>query len=353
MMGNVGIQSIHHLSHPTANDVATAAIAGSSFDNEKTSSVTDELIESLVCPPPPSTDFSQLILSDTQLSKYIVPKVDHFLPTTENLASMNVINDSSPTGNINFDDEGFLLANNTNNGVGATSSLIIQDNPLQLMLTPEEPNLNINTDLNMNNIDAIISTKQPVITPVSTAASISLPSLMTSKSTILMSCTTATTNVAGIKHMKKLLNELLDTENSFCKSLKQLVTLYLEPLSQNNFLTPTDIKVLFGSILKVIDAQNEFRSELTEVGEHILGDCQLLLERCQSNTTPEPTVNELGVGYIADCFAKHSKNFRDYSVVFFNFNFKINFNFRLFIKDFLCLACTGCEIDGSRKDCCS
>lgn len=323
MLGNVGVQSIHHhLSQPATNEVA---IAGSSFDNEKTSSVTDELIESLVCPPPPSTDFSQLILSDTQLSKYIVPKVDHFLPTTENLVSMNVINDSSPTANINFDDDdGFLLANNSNNGVGATSSMIIQDNPLQLMLTPEESNLNMNNDLNMNNIDAIIATKQPVITPASTATSISLPSLMTSKSTILMTCTTATTNVAGIKHMKKLLNELLDTENSFCKSLKQLVTLYLEPLSQNNFLTPTDIKVLFGSILKVIDAQNEFRSELTEVGEHILGDCQLLLERCQSNTSPEPTVNELGVGYIADCFAKHSKNFRDYSVKFVEFLFLIN-----------------------------
>ncbi|KPM07481.1 still life, sif-like protein [Sarcoptes scabiei] len=104
---------------------------------------------------------------------------------------------------------------------------------------------------------------------------------------------------------------------------KQLVTLYLEPLSQNNFLTQADIKVLFGSILKVIDAQNEFRSELTEVGEHILGDCEFLLAKYEqqqqqqdnqdSQDNTEPSVNELGVGYIADCFVKHSKNFRDYS----------------------------------------
>ena len=85
--------------------------------------------------------------------------------------------------------------------------------------------------------------------------------------------------------MEKLIRELLDTEMNFCQSLKQLVELYLEPLSQNNFLTVTDIKVLFGSILKVIDAQNEFRSELTEVGEHILGDCELLLKKCQTFTT--------------------------------------------------------------------
>ncbi|OTF82546.1 still life, sif-like protein, partial [Euroglyphus maynei] len=114
--------------------------------------------------------------------------------------------------------------------------------------------------------------------------------------------------------MEKLIKELLDTENNFCHSLKQLVELYLEPLSKNNFLTITDIKVLFGSILKVIDAQNEFRSELNEVGEHILGDCELLMKKCQTtniddNRQREPTVNELGVGYIADCFAKHSKNF--------------------------------------------
>ncbi|OTF77321.1 hypothetical protein BLA29_010071, partial [Euroglyphus maynei] len=65
-------------------------VVGSSFDdNNGKTIVTDDLIESLVCPPPPSTDFSQLLLSDIQLSKYIVPKVDHFLPTSENLTSMN------------------------------------------------------------------------------------------------------------------------------------------------------------------------------------------------------------------------------------------------------------------------
>ncbi|KAH9414817.1 T-lymphoma invasion and metastasis-inducing protein 1 [Dermatophagoides pteronyssinus] len=40
---------------------------------------TDDLIESLVCPPPPPIDVSQMILSEKQLSKYIVPKVDSYL----------------------------------------------------------------------------------------------------------------------------------------------------------------------------------------------------------------------------------------------------------------------------------
>ncbi|KAH7645407.1 hypothetical protein HUG17_0945 [Dermatophagoides farinae] len=40
---------------------------------------TDDLIESLVCPPPPPIDVSQMILSEKQLSKYIVPKVDNYL----------------------------------------------------------------------------------------------------------------------------------------------------------------------------------------------------------------------------------------------------------------------------------
>ena len=128
-------------------------------------------------------------------------------------------------------------------------------------------------------------------------------------------------SVSSINHMQKLIRELLDTENTYCQSLEQLVKLYLEPLSQNNFLTETDVKVLFGSILQIIDAQNEFRSELTEVGEHILGDCTLLLERCTkpaiNSKQAEPSVNELGVGYIADCFLKHCSNFRNYSVSVF------------------------------------
>lgn len=46
---------------------------------------TDDLIESLVCPPPPPIDVSQMILSEKQLSKYIVPKVDSYLlsPTSD------------------------------------------------------------------------------------------------------------------------------------------------------------------------------------------------------------------------------------------------------------------------------
>lgn len=125
--------------------------------------------------------------------------------------------------------------------------------------------------------------------------------------------------------MQKLIRELLDTESTYCQSLEQLVKLYLEPLSQNNFLTATDVKVLFGSILQIIEAQNDFRSELTEVGEHILGDCSLLLDRVKTGrkttttmagkqSSGEPSVNELGVGYIADCFLKHCANFRNYSV---------------------------------------
>ena len=129
--------------------------------------------------------------------------------------------------------------------------------------------------------------------------------------------------VSAINHLQKLIRELLDTESTYCASLEQLVNLYLEPLSQNNFLTATDVKVLFGSILQIIEAQNELCSELTEVGEHILGDCALLLERATTKTTSsslpngkpaEPSLNELGVGYIADCFLKHCANFRNYSV---------------------------------------
>nr|XP_046920707.1 protein still life, isoform SIF type 1-like isoform X2 [Dermatophagoides farinae] len=334
---------------------------GSSFDNEKTPSVTDDLIESLVCPPPPSTDFSQLILSDIQLSKYIVPKVDHFLPTSENLTSMNVIHQQQQQSSITDSTTGALLATadsydhqgdddryislaNATAAITTTSpsqdnqhlqqllqQTMISDEQIvsdidcqQLLITDTGPPLSeaIQSALNQCHVDLTgeIGGQQQSQQQQQQLPLPPLPSISTSLSSASsqLSSNNASTS---IKHMEKLIRELLDTEMNFCQSLKQLVELYLEPLSQNNFLTVTDIKVLFGSILKVIDAQNEFRSELTEVGEHILGDCELLLKKCQTFTTTsggnnqqqEPTVNELGVGYIADCFAKHSKNFRDYS----------------------------------------
>lgn len=236
--------------------------------------MTDEFIESLVCPPPPSSDFTQLILSETQLSKYIVPKVDNFLPTAENL--QNILTPSSSA---------YMFDSNSN--------LKLDNNDNQLQLLQE--------DLSVPNVDSNSSTVGNYQTLAQQATNGSV----------------VPSNLASINHMEKLIKELLDTEATYCQSLEQLVKLYLEPLSQNNFLTQTDVKVLFGSILQIIEAQNEFRSELTEVGEHILGDCVLLREKFGTTTGTsgaEPSVNELGVGYIADCFLKHCSNFRNYSV---------------------------------------
>lgn len=265
------------------SEIAHQLGSGISFDNEKTSSVTDEFIESLVCPPPPSSDFSQLILSDTQLSKFIVPKVDNFLPTSENL--QNLIASTGPE---------FLFDNNSNIKVDTN------DNQLQLL----------QDDTSAPNIDSNSST----------VGSLHYHSLAQQNNVNNGVTSSVPPNIARINHMEKLIKELLDTEATYCQSLEQLVKLYLEPLSQNNFLTQTDVKVLFGSILQIIEAQNDFRSELTEVGEHILGDCTLLRDKCVRSTPGqlEPSVNELGVGYIADCFLKHCNNFRNYSVCFIN-----------------------------------
>ena len=329
-------------------------LGGGSFemnDQQKTASpVTDEFIESLVCPPPPSSDFSQLILSDTQLSKFIVPKVDNFLPGDEgggggadnfgitgagaSLLFQNSLDAEVDVGGLGMDTTavtgldnqyGSLLAAVSDGlaGVGTSNST-----SLDLNLGPTL------TSMHYQSLAAELKNAQSSGSAAAAAATVDSD---------LLSSGAGTSNsanhpnpppspaVSSINHMQKLIRELLDTENTYCQSLEQLVKLYLEPLRQNNFLTDADVKVLFGSILQIIDAQNDFRSELTEVGEHILGDCTMLLDRVKtgksgaSTTTTttvvggkqssgEPSVNELGVGYIADCFLKHCANFRNYSV---------------------------------------
>ena len=313
------------------------------FDgNEKTSSVTDEFIESLVCPPPPSSDYSQLIL-ESQLNRWVVPPCPVDIAaavaaaaaaTSGNYSSnkQQTCSTSRSTVNPNFksfhksqyhhDAATITAGDGGDNGDDLTTSQL--DNPqfqssLLLLATgqkslatiaPTEPNSLTNIqyqsliaqELNKNANNAL--TVSSSITPLSASP------------------LTATTAFNSINHMQKLIRELLDTEETYCKSLEQLVTLYLEPLSQNNFLTQTDVKVLCGSILQIIESQKEFHSDLIEVGEHILGECCELVDRTaaaaaaepQHQLQVEPTVNELGVGYIADCFLKHCANFRNYSV---------------------------------------
>lgn len=236
---------------------------GNSMDGEKSAAATDDLIESLVCPPPPSSDFSQLILSDTQLSKFIVPKVDDFF-SSNNIESI----DQFETENL-----------------GLTTALFNEIND-DILKDYVQPTIDDQLEAQLCKEDSVEKSTDTFSTVMS-----------------------STTSRASIVHLEKLIRELLSTEETYCQSLKQLVKLYLEPLSQNNFLTQTDVKVLFGSIMSIIEAQNEFRSELNEVGEHILGDCQMLLSRDE-----EPNINELGIGFIADCFLKHCANFRNYSV---------------------------------------
>ncbi|CAG2100434.1 unnamed protein product [Medioppia subpectinata] len=106
-----------------------------------------------------------------------------------------------------------------------------------------------------------------------------------------------TTATPSSDKMRKVVKELVDTEVSYCSSLEQLLSLYLEPLSrETTLLSQSDIAVLFGSIKEIIRNQKQFKSELQSIVDDNGDDNQ-----------------PLDVEAIARSFLSHSNAFRNYS----------------------------------------
>ena len=103
----------------------------------------------------------------------------------------------------------------------------------------------------------------------------------------------------GGDKMRKVVQELVDTEVSYVRALEQLLSNYLEPLSrETTLLSQSDIRVLFGSIKEIIKNQKQFKSEL----EAVVG------RRDDSDDDAQVDVCAL-----ADLFVRYSMAFRQYS----------------------------------------
>uniref|UniRef100_A0A3Q1H627 TIAM Rac1 associated GEF 1a n=1 Tax=Anabas testudineus TaxID=64144 RepID=A0A3Q1H627_ANATE len=64
--------------------------------------------------------------------------------------------------------------------------------------------------------------------------------------------------------LRKVINELVETENTYVKDLNCLIKCYLTPLQKESFLTPEELDVLFGNLGEMVEFQVEFLRTLED-----------------------------------------------------------------------------------------
>uniref|UniRef100_A0A182PAU0 Still life n=1 Tax=Anopheles epiroticus TaxID=199890 RepID=A0A182PAU0_9DIPT len=187
---------------------------------------TDDIIESLVCPPPPS---DPPVISEEMISGLIVPapgwRKEVYSPEVE----------SSPAPSSN---DPHLLTMDRSKPSSRTSSFEIEN----LLKSAEQ-------------VTGFCRS------PQETRKSSPTGSVASSVSNVML---TPSRQLTDAEKLRKVILELVDTEKSYVKHLNNLLEYYLEPLKRETFLSNAEITALFGNIQEIVTFQRQFLNNLEE-----------------------------------------------------------------------------------------
>uniref|UniRef100_A0A6E8VQC0 Uncharacterized protein n=1 Tax=Anopheles coluzzii TaxID=1518534 RepID=A0A6E8VQC0_ANOCL len=187
---------------------------------------TDDIIESLVCPPPPS---DPPVISEEMISGLIVPapgwRKEVYSPEVE----------SSPAPSSN---DPHLLSMDRSKPSSRTSSFEIEN----LLKSAEQ-------------VTGFCRS------PQETRKSSPTGSVASSVSNVML---TPSRQLTDAEKLRKVILELVDTEKSYVKHLNNLLEYYLEPLKRETFLSNAEITALFGNIQEIVTFQRQFLNNLEE-----------------------------------------------------------------------------------------
>uniref|UniRef100_A0A6P7F4N1 Protein still life, isoforms C/SIF type 2 isoform X1 n=1 Tax=Diabrotica virgifera virgifera TaxID=50390 RepID=A0A6P7F4N1_DIAVI len=184
---------------------------------------TDDIIDSLVCPPPPS---EPPVISEEMISGLIVPapgwSKDRYSTDSENPPS-------------SMTDSGIRVSSRTN-------SFEIEN----LLKSAEQV-----TGFCRSPVESR-KTSSPTGSIVSNTSQAGL---------------TPSRQLSDAEKLRKVILELVDTEKAYVKHLNNLLENYLEPLKKETFLSNAEINALFGNIQEIVTFQRQFLNNLEEAIE--------------------------------------------------------------------------------------
>ncbi|XP_073842319.1 protein still life, isoform SIF type 1-like isoform X5 [Musca autumnalis] len=197
--------------------------------------VTDDMIESLVCPPPPT---DPPVMSEEMITGLIVPAPgwngtgkDLYSPEAESSPAPSFV-DPPVTG---------LVPGAGTKPTSRTSSFEIEN----LLKTAEQ-------------VTGFCRSPQET-RKASPTGSVT--------SSVSNAALTPSRQLTDAEKLRKVILELVDTEKTYVKHLNNLLENYLEPLKRETFLSNAEINALFGNIHEIVTFQRQFLQNLVEALE--------------------------------------------------------------------------------------
>lgn len=209
---------------------------------------TDDYIESLVCPPPPSDN----VLSEEMIGKLIVPS-----PLWgEQLVNMHYkINDvPAQGGNLQLETPWFTGSQERSPDTSGRPT----PSPVPSQEVPP---------LSAEQIENLIKTAEQVTeccrAPLERRRS-SLAGSTGSSGSSTVPFSTPARHLSDAEKLRKVIMELIDTERTYVKHLNNLLEHYLEPMKKETFLSNVEVNALFGNIQEIVQFQRVFLQSLEE-----------------------------------------------------------------------------------------
>ncbi|KAJ8673588.1 hypothetical protein QAD02_004850 [Eretmocerus hayati] len=170
--------------------------------------VTDDIIESLVCPPPPT---DPPVISEEMISGLIVPAPNW---SKEQLPEIGSDGSKQASRTSSFEIENLLKTAEQVTGICRSPNDTRKSSPTGSML----------------------SGQSQMLTP--------------------------SRQLTDAEKLKKVILELVETERAYVKHLNSLLENYLEPLKRETFLSNAEINALFGNIQEIVTFQRQFLQNL-------------------------------------------------------------------------------------------
>merc|ERR1719500_699989 len=227
---------------------------------------TDDMIESLVCPPPPSDS----AINEEAISSLIVPapkwNKENVSPDGESTAPPSDRSDRS-SGHMTSDRGSGILQSERGSGHIHSSE---RDSGIGgITIGPVARSRGSNGDMIIGNqpaldVDALLRHQQARQSgdgslcrspgerksPTGSTGSAQSQQLTPSR------------QLTDAEKLRKVVVELVDTERTYVKHLGYLMQTYLEPLKGETFLSNTEINALFGNIQEIYGFQQQFLQTL-------------------------------------------------------------------------------------------
>ncbi|XP_034104904.1 protein still life, isoform SIF type 1 isoform X6 [Drosophila albomicans] len=195
--------------------------------------VTDDMIDSLVCPPPPT---DPPVMSEEMITGLIVP-APGWNGTGKDLYSPEA--ESSPAPSFVEPTVSQLAV-----GAGGVSGLGVAK-PTSRTSSFE--------------IENLLKTAEQETRKSSPTGSVT--------SSVSTTALTPSRQLTDAEKLRKVIMELVDTERTYVKHLNNLLEHYLEPMKRETFLSNAEINALFGNIHEIVTFQRQFLQNLEEALE--------------------------------------------------------------------------------------